>query len=335
MIIDAASQRTLSSNTILDYQRQYDRLQSKSEELNIDIWQAAAATNKNATWWKRRTSILYGLEIEISFLMAEQARLGKELSNESSSDSRWNLWSVLVNDLSAACIEYAAVPNGSPLKKIIKRKSKRRQSHLPDDWRERLVARLPRWKSSFLVAAVTGCRPAELLKGVELLLDGDVLIAVIFGAKLGANSGQHWRELYWDLNQISNTLIIQLANIVRLDGGSVTISLGNENKNPRRAFSDAIRSAARREWPNVKETVTAYSLRHRAATDSKSSELSSSETSALLGHCVIDTKSSYGFAAQGLQSRISPQRVAAARPVIGEPTELPSQKNSQIFRERG
>lgn len=39
---------------------------------------------------------------------------------------------------------------------------------LPDDWRERLIERMPNYGPATLTAAVTGCRPAELASGVQL-----------------------------------------------------------------------------------------------------------------------------------------------------------------------
>jgi hypothetical protein len=62
---------------------------------------------------------------------------------------------------------------------------------LPDDWRERLVARMPNYRLAALTNAVTGCRPDELVKGVQLAINGRMLVATIQGAKVTGENWQH------------------------------------------------------------------------------------------------------------------------------------------------
>lgn len=325
-ILERSTLSTASTTTIADYESEFNRLFIKRMEFGGDIWKAAAQTQRVTTWFKRRASILYVLRKCICGLVTKQERLQEELKNALPQDSRWALWRELVSNLSGASAVFRAAPVGAPLVMRAKRQSKRRLGGVPIDWREQLSRRLPRWRIPFLVAAVTGCRPAELVKGVVMEVHGDDLKARITGAKVGLVSGQEWRQLSWNLIASTSPLIRQLAAHVRQNGGKCLVDLGTENINPARAFSDGIRAAAKRAWPKRKSTITAYSLRHAAASDMKSSALSSDEISASLGHVAIATKSSYGQAARGLRSSVAPQKVTAARIVRGQPTVRPVPK---------
>ena len=85
---------------------------------------------------------------------------------------------------------------GAPVKQRRPSHSKRRDLRgLPEDWRERLVARMPKYRSAALTSAVARCRPKELKKGVQLAIVGRMLIATINGAKVTEKAGQPWRRL--------------------------------------------------------------------------------------------------------------------------------------------
>ena len=80
-----------------------------------------------------------------------------------------------------------------------------------------------------------------------------------------------------------------------------------------KAFSDAMRSAGKREWPSRKTSITPYCMRHQAAADMKADEgMSSGDISAALGHCSDVTKSTYGHANMGRSGGVAPARVEAA-----------------------
>ena len=67
--------------------------------------------------------------------------------------------------------------------------------HIPD-WRERLFQHVPdKNKAAAALCAVSGCRPAEVVRGVELVREGDGLLLRIQGAKLTRYSGQPERVL--------------------------------------------------------------------------------------------------------------------------------------------
>jgi hypothetical protein len=56
---------------------------------------------------------------------------------------------------------------------------------------------MPAYRAAALALAMTGCRPAELVGGVQLGVEGGILVALVLGAKVDAarGKGQEWRRL--------------------------------------------------------------------------------------------------------------------------------------------
>lgn len=206
-----------------------------------------------------------------------------------------------------------ALPNGCPIPpdKRERRHSKRQDlGGLPKDWREQLVDRLKNYRLAVLVAAVTGCRPAELKFGIRLRKFEGSLEVVIKGAKVTMNSGQPWRHLTWALEQPAK-LVALLAAEINEGSTWTTASVGSASN-----FSSAVREAAERAWPNRDTSVTAYCFRNAAAADMKKSEMSNDEISMALGHAVDATKGYYGIAGQGRSAGgVAPAKVTAARKI--------------------
>lgn len=216
---------------------------------------------------------------------------------------------------------YEAIPQGSPIppeQRTPPHSKKKDLCGLPSDWRERILARMIKYRLHFLTAAVTGCRPSEFCDGgVELLIENGQLIAQVYGKKVKsatptrASQGQPWRMLSWDLPQTG--LVAILTGAVREAGGSLTIALADERE--AKNFSGAIRDAAKREWPNRKKSITAYCLRHLFSADVKSSGAASSEVAMAMGHSSDRTSQHYGSAQQRGKSSVAPNSVEAAAPV--------------------
>jgi integrase len=136
---------------------------------------------------------------------------------------------------------------------------------LPPDWRERLVARMPTYRLATLTAAVTGCRPAELVGGVRVSIEGGMLVAFIRGAKVDVErgKGQEWRRLEWPLDNPSR-MVRDLADEAARAGGALTVTIKSASN-----FSKSMSNAAAREWPRRKATITLYCLRHQVAAGMK------------------------------------------------------------------
>ena len=183
---------------------------------------------------------------------------------------------------------------------------------LPSDWREQIISRMPAYPTAALTAAVTGCRPAELVHGVKLSIVDGMLVAYIKGAKVDVEKGkgQEWRQLSWQADH-SSTLLQDLLRQVRLTGGEQIVQIKNASN-----FSKSMSNAGKRIWPKRKATVTPYCMRHQVAADMKSDGgLTGAEISAALGHQSDVTKSTYGHANMGKRGGVSPSKVIAARTV--------------------
>ena len=196
-----------------------------------------------------------------------------------------------------------------PLSERKQRHSKKQDlAGLPPDWRERLLARTPKYYLTLLVTAVTGCRPEELTTGIVVTVNDGILTANTHGAKVTDLNGQPWRKMSWDLPR--EGLVGQLAEVVLQAGGTLRATIDSPTN-----FSTAVRDAARREWPRRKKTVTPYCLRHVFSADVKAAGLPRQEVAAALGQAVDTTCQYYGTARQSGKNSVCPDRIEAARVV--------------------
>ena len=215
-------------------------------------------------------------------------------------------------------------PETSVIKNPSKKASKRKIGSLPEDWREQLVAHMPVWRLPAMVCAVTGCRPSEITKGIELWVKKGILLAKIEGKKTGAYSGQPWRAMSWNLKD-APPVVCDLAKMVLDAGGHLTVDYSyRPNPNPAKAFSGAMRQAATRAFPGHAVTLTPYSMRHALASDMKASDLTPQEISKALGHQVVATQSTYGSRQQGHGGMAPTQVDAAIKDIRGKPSVPPN-----------
>lgn len=217
-------------------------------------------------------------------------------------------------------------PGADQLTDRVPRKSKRRLRKVPENWREILASRIVRWKTPFLVTAITGCRPVELVRGgVEISILGSDLIVTVNGAKLTDYSGQPQRTLTWSLDHPSK-LVSDLVKIVQNSGGGLLVKMPSDSRRAEAAFSTNIRDAAKRAFPNLSTTITPYSLRHALASDLKAAGFSKVQIAQGLGHISTDTQNTYGHtnAARGVS--LAPREVSASREV-----HAGSQKPMPVF----
>lgn len=179
----------------------------------------------------------------------------------------------------------------------------RRQSHssppVPRSKRKGLGAlmRIAEWQGVLLsqvskdhqaavaVSLLSGVRPAEIAKGVIVKSTPDGISITVAGAKCGVNRGQASRTLLISTDSAAGRLLAELAK-----DGQVTIT-----DSPKR-LSDAIASAARRAWPQLRIRVSAYSIRHAVASQLKASGVPADAIAKCLGHVATRSASSYGRA---------------------------------------
>lgn len=302
--------RTPSPATIAAYTKDFERLKATG-----DVWQAAADTTKKSTYFKYRAAILHHCRQEVS----EQLRIQDRLQRENGPADLLNktAWTTKIKRIKAAIDLAGMAPAEPPIEEVERRETKRRDLwKLPADWRELLIERLPKYRAQAAVTALTGCRPAELVHGVEVSVTGDSLSVLIRGAKISTESGQEWRRLTWDLPS-GNPLVMLLAGILRDCSESQCVERVISTPDAR-TFSGAMREAGKRAFPKFKHTITPYSLRHQFSSDLKTAELPGDQISQALGHSANKTKGSYGAFGHG-RGGMAPQAVSAARAVRQAP----------------
>lgn len=162
-------------------------------------------------------------------------------------------------------------------------------------WRMKIISRMPNYRIPLLVMALSGCRPAELLSGVITELGDGVIRFKIIGAKVTDYSGQFERTLEVP---IRGELAEMLAKELALNSEINPVTIKSKVN-----LTTAIRSAAKRAYPELKGTITAYCFRHQVAADWKSQSDGSMESnikiSKALGHQADHTKQYYGYYQQG------------------------------------
>jgi integrase len=304
--------------TVVDYEKQATRMLASG-----DPWAAAAKTTKRSTWLKRKSALLFVAGHQVEGFLKSQDRLQRIANKDPAVMKEWASQVVQLHQWTQVL---ATKPTTDPLLKVERRQSKRAGlSKLPQDWREQLAKRLPKWRMPYLIAVCTGARPFEIGHGVELKIEGVELVATIKGAKAGPYSGQKIRELRWTIEKDMPELVRQLAKEVRTAGGCLVVDYsGRNNPDPAKAFSGAMRQAAKRAFPGHKLTLTPYSLRHAAASDLKNSELSDAQQSAALGHQVTETKGTYGHQRIAKGRSVAPKKVQATTAVRGAKTKPPA-----------
>lgn len=279
----------------------------------IDQIIALAKDTKSAnTWFSRRAALSFSFRFQVERLLQDQDKMQRALKAlQAPDDPRWDDWRNLVTRIGMYVEWHDQLQSeaGPPIEERRPRHSKRKDMRgLPDDWREKLVARLPNYRAAALTQAVTGCRPDELQKGVKLSIVDGRLVAEIDGSKVTEKSGQPWRRLSWSVDSDS-PLVAMLLEEVR--GGLAVAKIDDAKR-----YSGAVRAAGAREWPRRTKSIAPYCFRHQLASDMKASGVDDATISQALGHCADVARSYYGSWQQGRRSGgVAPKQVEAPRPV--------------------
>ncbi len=199
-------------------------------------------------------------------------------------------------------------------KETKKRHSKKSSlTKLPKDWREKIAnTTTGQYKMATLVSLATGCRPAELEKGVLLERKADGLYATINGAKVKEKAGQKERSFRLADHPIT-TLITDIMKQEQDLPDIILVSVGVGKSN---SITTHIRSIAKKLWPLHKEAVTCYTSRHAMASDCKKVVTEGADpdlASLVLGHAVDKTASYYGNTFQSGGKSMAPSNVSATK----------------------
>jgi len=184
-------------------------------------------------------------------------------------------------------------------------------SRLPAQWRHMIVSAAPpdhEYHNAMLISAITGLRPAELLKGVIVDAMDESVRITIRGAKITKSSGQPLRQLW--LTNNSSMVRQLLSQMASTGSGRLIVSIDDP-----RNYCDYIRSLSRRLFPDVKYTVTPYSFRHQFSADHKAQGVAVATLARMLGHVSGKSQQRYGATRQGRAPVAPVKEVAASRPV--------------------
>ncbi|MHB8370905.1 MAG: site-specific integrase [Leptospirales bacterium] len=182
-------------------------------------------------------------------------------------------------------------------------RSKRRTlRYFQKNWEEKVFeAAGPIWQPAIAALAIAGCRPGELEKGVCVTKDMDKVTLRIAGLKTNSGHGQPQRTITVYRTDLTAKYIDALPE------GEVKVKSGS--------LRTTLNRISHRLWPKKKEKISAYSFRHRTASNAKAAGVDPVEIAAILGHSVTKTQSMYGATAQGSRSRGEGVTATASREI--------------------
>ena len=264
-----------------------------------------------ATYLKTLKSVSYWRKQRASIIYICASILRKSIDHEGLPECKPKVASYNI-DLLNLILDLSPI---APEQRIAKHSKKSDLKHLPDNWRQEIINRMPKYKLQVITLALTGCRPEELKKGVKWELSNNQLIATIKGAKVKELSGQPERKLTFE---ISGDIAFQMAEYLGTQSEISIITVLDKS-----ALTDAISSAGRRAFKSKSvKSVSAYSFRHQFAADGKADcmtrpdpEAALIDLSAALGHLSSATKGFYGNFRQARGGGAKLLRVEASRQV--------------------
>lgn len=301
--------RPRSDKTQADYERTYARM------ISTGALPEHATTRQ--TFYKRRAALVW----------ATLERTKEALRNRDKSIYGTPEWAAAMDDLEqaqrvlrryppdpdrqhqetgSAAFTWSDLPQGkqgNPHSQS-KRRTLSYLSRIPN-WRERLFGQVAeKHKAAAAVCALSGARPSEIARGVEVTQDGDTLLLRILGAKITHSSGQPERLLRIAIDSVEARYLLALA-----EAGPVTVATKAQ------AFCAAIERAGIQAFPRARQRISPYVYRHALASSLKAEGIEPLQIAACLGHLVTASQSAYGRAVHGGRSS-AVLAVRASMPVL-------------------
>lgn len=158
------------------------------------------------------------------------------------------------------------------------------------DWPSRIFNEVTdKHKAALAICALTGARPSEIARGVEIELvrkgATPFLRLRIKGSKVTEHSGQPERMLIVTIDSDAARYLVQCA-----ESGHSTITTHPAN------LCAATIKAGRKAFPNLKESVTPYVFRHHLASQMKAAGIARKIIAQMLGHRATESQQAYGYA---------------------------------------
>lgn len=318
-LIAAAGEPAAATATV--YRKRAKTVFGDAQEERRSVWELVNERSGTVgSWYSFKAAVQFFLMEKIAESKRvidryyQERRGGQDVSDlERAREVAFKLLPVFANAL-------ATTPQGGlPEKFAGDGKSKRRPRSksrslpgMPADWEEQVAASMTgNLQLAYLMECVTGCRPVELKRGVEIVLCADgQLHCQVNGAKLGKHSGQAKRHFLIDA---SNGVARMLAGMLQVD---VPVrSEGLIGKTDTYCKAVARRGQAvhpRKDWA---KRVTAYTTRHQFKTDAKNAGLNPEDLAKVMGHSTTKSQTYYGSSARGRTGAVAPSKIGASRPV--------------------
>ncbi len=290
-VLQELPERVVSENTAKKYA-------SLTANLRATRKRPEEAAGTRRSYYVYRAALNYVLPLQIRECLRTADRLAK-------AKDRGGWWAEVlrIRELLQTFQRYLPDPNGErirsgersnvPLPRGASRSKRKGLRKLPEDWRDRLWRVVPsgsKYRSAIATSLLTGVRPAELAKGVDIRLSesGD-LIFDIRGAKTqGGRYGQAARRLIVSATGPVGTYLKSMID----EKQGIAISI----RSPR-LFGNQLSAFAKKCWPKRSQRVSPYTIRHQFAADLKAMG-DADAVSMALGHAVADTAQHYGTARQ-------------------------------------
>jgi integrase len=208
---------------------------------------------------------------------------------------------------------------------------------LPPDWRESLweAASTPEWQQSrpqlmpaLAMLWITGCRPAELEQGIELVAGRDQLVVKIMGAKCvdagGRERGQPTRHIGFRIDANANPALRFLHALAERNAVN---RMGNYTITHKKDYLyNSVVALGRSAFPKLRTRISPYCFRHQVASDLKAAasdrEITLEEAAKVMGHLSDYSIGAYGHAVHGRRGRggrVKVPFVSTTRPIKHSP----------------
>lgn len=307
---DVQERRSVSYKTKIEYERQAQQLLQRARHVEGGLYAVVQSTTRVTTFRKRLAALEH-------FLVSQQEQLTRKMSALviPAAEILHLRFVLLLKHLQVLQRLRQAGMTGERAKRRSKRQS---LAGLPANWRVDLCKRAVggRYLFSLIVLTLTGCRPSELVDGIDVWrgkdeVTGKLLIHFrIRGAKVKDSQGQPLRTISYDFND-PHPLVVVVNELLDTQPEPRVFAQVRSAVN----LTVEIRRLAHSLWPKHKQPITAYCFRHQFAADLKANG-DDEATSRGLGHISAETRRLYGTAGQASKGhRLRPLRVEVERPV--------------------
>lgn len=247
------------------------------------------------SWYVHRAALRWGL--------SESFRKLKTAQGQAQRRGDFEVAEEIVREAQETLERWKALETAEKPQRAPRSRSKRSDVPRDLDWQQRVwKATEKEHRAAVAVVWATGCRPAELAKGVEIREDQDGdLVVTINGAKVSerTKAGQPERQVTVSRYSIPGMLLGELVN-----KGPVMVSID------RRKLERVLEKAGK--MAGLKKRLSAYTFRHQFAAEMKVNG-DQEATAQALGHVSGKSSSRYGHHRQAKAGSIV--SVKASEPV--------------------